>query len=597
VSALRALLDFVRPQRRRVLASAALAALTTACGVGLMGTSAWLLARAAQHPSIAVLQVAIVGVRAFGIGRAALRYLERLVSHDATLRLLEGARVALFRRLVPLAPARLADARAGDVLGRAVADIATLEGFPVRVLGPSLAALATALLVAAFLFRFGGGLAAAAMAGLVLAGVAVPGLATRWAAAAGRRSVGLRGALAADVTDAVRGIGDLLTFGAETTAVVRADGLGRAAAREQARATRVSALGVSAAALVADLTAITVLAIATASVGGGRVEPVTIAALTLLTLASFEAVATLPAAWGALGAMGASALRLAQLGAERPAVDEPPPGPSPRAVAAAPLFEARGLHFTYPGASRPALDGIDLRLETGRRIAVVGASGSGKSTLASLLLRFQAAPTGELLHRGIVISAWPGDVVREAIAWAGQTAHVFTGTLAENLRLAQPDASDAVVRDALERVRLGALVDRLPGGLDAWIGEEGQRLSGGERQRLALARALLRPAPLLLLDEPTAHVDTLTERHVLEEVRRAGEGRATLLVTHRLVGLDAFDEVVVLDRGRVAERGTAEVLRASGGLFARLLAAERSRLALEDGAFAESSGTPLLAGE
>ena len=202
-----------------------------------------------------------------------------------------------------------------------------------------------------------------------------------------------------------------------------------------------------------------------------------------------------------------------------------------------------------------------------------------------------------LLHRGIVISAWPGDVVREAIAWAGQTAHVFTGTLAENLRLAQPDASDAVVRDALERVRLGALVDRLPGGLDAWIGEEGQRLSGGERQRLALARALLRPAPLLLLDEPTAHLDTLTERHVLEEVRRAGEGRATLLVTHRLVGLDAFDEVVVLDRGRVAERGTAEVLRASGGLFARLLAAERSRLALEDAAFAESSGTPRLAGE
>ena len=150
-----ALLDFVRPQSRRVLASATLTALTTACGVGLMGTSAWLVARAAQRPSIAALQVAIVGVRAFGIGRATLRYLERLVSHDATLRLLEGARVALFRRLVPLAPARLVDARAGDVLGRAVADVATLEGFPVRVLGPSLAAAATAVLVAALLLPFG----------------------------------------------------------------------------------------------------------------------------------------------------------------------------------------------------------------------------------------------------------------------------------------------------------------------------------------------------------------------------------------------------------------------------------------------------------
>ena len=579
-----ALLDLVRPQVRRVLASAALSALTTACGVGLMGTSAWLVARAAQHPSIAALQVAIVGVRAFGIGRATLRYLERLVSHDATLRLLEGLRVGLFRRLVPLAPARLVDARAGDVLGRAVADVATLEGFPVRVLVPSLAAAATAALVSALLLPFGPALAAVAVCGFGVAGVVAPGLATRRAAAAGRRQVAQRGALAAEIADAVRGSGDLLTLGAEAAAAARADAIGHEAAREQARATRVAALGSSAAGLMADLTAVAVLVLATTS--AGRVAPARIAALTLLTLASFEAVAALPAAWSALGAMRASAQRLAELAAVHPAVDEPPPSASPRAVAGAPLFEARALHFTFPGARRPALAGIDLWLAAGRRVAVVGASGSGKSTLASVLLRFQPAPPATLFYRGVDVSSWPGDTVRGSIAWTGQTAHVFTGTLAENLRLAQPDATDAALREVLERVRLGALADRLPAGLDTWVGEEGHRLSGGERQRLALARALLRPGPLLLLDEPTAHLDTVTERQVLDEIRRAGDGRATLLVTHRLLGLDGFDEILVLDRGRVAERGTAAELRSSGGLFARLFAAQRSALALDDATFA-----------
>jgi thiol reductant ABC exporter CydC subunit len=583
---LRPLLGLLREHRSRVLAAAALSALTVACGIGLMGSSAWLLSRAAQHPSIAALQVAIVGVRAFGIGRAALRYLERLVSHDATLRLLEDLRVSLFRRLVPLAPARLVDRRGGDFLARALADVSTLEGLAVRVVGPSLAAAAVALLVAALLFPFGPRLAAVAVAGLVLAGAAAPGLATRLAAPAGRRLVALRAELAADVADGVRGSGDLLALGAEEAQAARVDATGREASRAQARAVRASALGSALAGLAADLTAIAILALAAGSASAGGVEPVAIASLTLLTLAGFEAVAALPAAWSALGAMGAAAARLDEVSHLRPAVEEPPAGaPLPSPAPGAALFEARGLRFAYPGAPRPALDGLDLALHAGRRVAVVGASGSGKSTLGSLLLRFQPSPPGALLHRGVDVRAWPGDAVRAAIAWAGQRPHVFTGTLAENLRLGRPAASDAELRDVLERVRLGPLLARLPDGLSSWVGEEGHRLSGGERQRLALARALLSAAPLLLLDEPTAHLDALTEREVMAAIHAAGEGRATLLVTHRLVGLDPFDEVLVLEDGRPAERGAAAALRAAGGPFARMLATQRAALALDDSVF------------
>jgi ABC-type transport system involved in cytochrome bd biosynthesis fused ATPase/permease subunit len=176
--------------------------------------------------------------------------------------------------------------------------------------------------------------------------------------------------------------------------------------------------------------------------------------------------------------------------------------------------------------------------------------------------------------------------VREAIALAAQRAHLFTGTLRENLALAAPDGTEREILAVLAAVRLDGLLAHLPNGLDTWIGEQGHQLSGGERQRLALARALLKDAPFLLLDEPTAHLDALTEREVMREIVRAGDGRGTLLVTHRLVGLEAFDEVMVLDHGRVAERGRARDLASSGGTFARLLDLQRSTAALGDDAFA-----------
>jgi ATP-binding cassette subfamily C protein CydC len=579
----RRLLRLARPERRGITLAVLLQGLTIASGIGLMGTSAWLLSKAALHPSIAALQVAIVGVRAFGVSRATLRYLERLVSHDVTLRLLARLRTALFRALAPLAPAGLLAHRGGDLLGRAIEDVGTLEGLCARVLGPSLAAVGIAALVAFVLWTWSGAVAVAALVGLAAGGGLAPRLSSRLAEGPGRRLVGLRGELAARLVDGVRGGADLLAFGREgdhASALARLD---REAVGEQSRLARASALGGSLSILAGDLTAVAVLALAVPSVTAARVDGVQLATLVLLTLASFEAVAPLPLAWHGLGAMREASRRLFELVDAPPAVVEASrPGPAP--IPGAPLVEIRDLRFTYPGASRPALDGVALRLEAGRRIAVVGPSGSGKSTLAHLLLRFWDPPPGSILLEGHDLRAWPSDEARARVAFAAQRAHVFTGTLRENLLLARPGAGDDELLAVLRAVRLPALVERLPRGLDSWVGQEGQRLSGGERQRLALARALLRPAPLLVLDEPTAHLDALTERDVLAEIRRAGEGRATLLVTHRLVSLEWFDEVLVLDGGRVAERGRAADLLARGGILARLLALQRSVDALGDDA-------------
>jgi thiol reductant ABC exporter CydC subunit len=382
--------------------------------------------------------------------------------------------------------------------------------------------------------------------------------------------------------DGLRGCPDLLALGREGDHAAAVATLDREVVSGQRDLARASSLGGALAVLITDLTAVAVLALAVPSVRGGRVDGVELAMLVLLTLASFEAVAPLPAAWHALGAMDEAGRRLFDLMDAAPAVAEPT-GAAPEPLAGAPLVEVRHLSFTYPGASRPALDDVSLRLEPGRRIAVVGPSGSGKSTLIHLLLRFWEAPAGAVFLDGHDLRDWPSDLARARMAFAAQRAHVFTGTLRENLLLARPEASDDEIRAVLASVGLDTLLSHLPEGQSAWVGQEGQQLSGGERQRLALARALLRRAPLLLLDEPTAHLDPVTEREVLAEIVRAGEERATLLVTHRLVGLEAFDEVLVLDRGQVAERGPAAELVARGGALARLVALQRSAELLSRG--------------
>jgi thiol reductant ABC exporter CydC subunit len=587
------LVTLLAPERARAALAALLLVLTVGAGVALLGTSGWLLSAAALQPSIAALSLAVVGVRAFGVSRAVLRYLERLASHDVTLRLLARLRVTVFRALVPLAPARLVSRRAGDLLSRLVEDVASLEALYVRVLGPSLAAVLLVLLAGLAILPFGLHLAVALLAGLALCGTLVPWLAWRLGRGPGQRLAALRGELAARLVDGVQGQAELLAFGGEDDHARAVARLSRGAVAEQQRLARASALGTALVGLGTDLTTFGVLALAVPAVRSGVLDGVHLAVVTLLALASFEAVAALPAAWQGLGAAGESARRVFETIDLAPAVRDPAlPAPStgsPR------VLEVRDLRFAYPGETMRVLDGVSLRLEPGRRVAVVGRSGSGKSTLVHLLLRFWDVTQGAVALDGRDVREWPQERVRSAIAFAAQRAQLFTGSLRENLLLAAPGASEDELRAVLADVRLETLVARLPAGLDTWVGEQGQQLSGGERQRLALARALLRPrAPFLLLDEPTSHLDPTTEREVLAAIVRAGEGRATLLVTHRLVGLESFDEVAVMERGRIVERGRAAQLREAGGRFARLLALQSASalLAGESPSDAEGGDTP-----
>jgi len=567
---LRRALRFLDRVRGRVGLAAFLQFATTAAGIGLMVTSARLISRAALGPSIAALQVAIVGVRTFGIGRAALRYCERWVSHDTTLRLLAEVRVTVYRAIEPLAPARLMGHRSGDLLERLVDDVELLENAFARVVAPALAAALVAALMTALALEAGTLAAAMALAGFVAAALLAPGLAGRLADRAGAAAVALRGELAGLAVDIDQGAPELVALGREDDWLAALAASSGRLAGEQGRAARAMAIGGALVGLATDVTAVATLAMAALAVRGGRLSGVALAGVVLLVLAAFDVLPALAASRSARGATQAGARRLFEL------VDTAPPTADPgRPVALGPptALELRGLSFTYPGQPRPALDDVSLRLEPGRLVAVVGPSGSGKSTLAHLLMRFWDVAPGRLWMDGHDLRDYALRDSRGRVALVPQRVDLLADTLRANLLLARPSASP---EEVLRAARLAGLLDvlaTLPEGWETWIGEQGARLSGGERQRLALARALLKDAPWLVLDEPTSHLDPPSARSVLQAIRALPAG--TLLISHALSGLECADEILVLDRGRVVERGSPAVLAGRGGRFQEMLELER----------------------
>jgi len=554
--------------------SALLGFATVGSGIGLMATAAWIIARAALHPSIAVLQVAIVGVRFFGIARGVFRYLERLVSHQTTFRLLARLRVWFYERIEPLAPARLGGYHSGDLLSRIGADIDTLENFFLRVLAPPAIALLVTLAMALFFAALDLRLALALVAYLALAGIGVPLLTRRLGQQSGQGTVAARADLSAALVDGVQGLPDLVTYehAARQLDTIRA--LSARIRREQAHMARVG--GLDAALGASGLAVVTVLALAIPLVEAGKLDGVLLAVLALATISSFEAVLPLPQAFQHLESNLEAARRLFDLVDAAPAVIDPPnplppPGRSDLVV--------RDLRFRYAPGDPPALDGISFTLPQGGTLAIVGASGAGKSTLVSLLARFWDYGEGAILLGGHDLRCYRQDDVRAQLAIVRQDTHLFSGTIRDNLRLARPGATDVELDAAAELAQLDTFVAALPQGYDTWIGEQGLALSGGERQRLAIARAALKDAPILVLDEATANLDAVTEQAVMEAVGRAMRGRTTLVITHRLVGLEEVDEILVLDAGRVVERGRHADLLARGGAYRRLWDLQRHELA------------------
>ncbi|MFD7241413.1 thiol reductant ABC exporter subunit CydD [Streptomyces massasporeus] len=563
-------------RRGRLGLALLLGSLALGSAVGLMATSGWLISRASQHPPVLYLMMAVTATRAFGIGRAVFRYAERLVSHDAVLRMLADTRVAVFRRLERLAPAGLRRVRRGDLLSRLVADVDALQDYWLRWLLPAGAAVVVSAASVGFTAWLLPDAGAVLAAGLLAAGIGVPLITGAVARRAEHRLAPARGVLATRVTDLLTGTAELTVAGAlpERTARTReADGV---LTRIASRAAAATALGDGLTALISGLTVTAAALVGAQAVAAGRLDGVTMAVVVLTPLAAFEAVLGLPLAVQYRQRVRRSAERVYEvLDAPEP-VREPE---RPRQAPASPFpLVVAGLTARHTGQDRDALAGLDLTLEEGRRIAVVGPSGSGKTTLAQVLLRFLDAQEGSYTLAGVDAYGLRSDDVRGLVGLCAQDAHLFDSSLRENLLLARKDAGEDHLRAALGRARLLDWADSLPDGLDTLVGEHGARLSGGQRQRLALARALLADFPVLVLDEPAEHLDLPTADALTADLLAATTGRTTLLITHRLAGLEAVDEVIVLDEGRVVQRGPyAELLAADGplrGMAEREAAAE-----------------------
>ncbi|MFI1681557.1 thiol reductant ABC exporter subunit CydD [Streptomyces sp. NPDC020607] len=572
--------DAARARRGRLALALLLGSLALASAVGLMATSGWLISRASEQPPVMYLMIAVTATRAFGIGRAVFRYAERLVSHDAVLRMLADTRVAVYRRLERLAPAGLRGTRRGDLLSRLVADVDALQDYWLRWLLPAASAAvvgAGAVGFTAWLLPEAGAVLAA---GLLAAGVAVPLVSGAVARRAERKLAPARGVLATRVADLLTGAAELTVAGALKRRTAKAGEADAELTRIASRGATATALGDGLGALVTGLTVAAAALVGVQAVHDGRLSGVALAAVVLTPLAAFEAVMGLPLAVQYRQRVLKSAERVYEV------LDAPVPVPEPAEPAQAPQapfpLRVEGLRARYEGQDRDALAGVGLTLERGRRIAVVGPSGSGKTTLAQVLLGFLGAYEGTYTLGGTNalggsgVAALDGDTVRRMVGLCAQDAHIFDSSVRENLLLAKKDATDDELRDALERARLDDWAYALPDGLDTLVGEHGARLSGGQRQRLALARALLADFPVLVLDEPAEHLDLPTADALTADLLAATEGRTTLLITHRLAGLDAVDEVIVLDAGRVAQRGTYAELAAEEGPLRRMLDVERA---------------------
>ncbi|WP_405188250.1 thiol reductant ABC exporter subunit CydD [Streptomyces anulatus] len=560
-------------QRGRLTLALLLGSLAVGSAVGLMAVSGWLISRASEEPPVMYLMMAVTATRAFGIGRAVFRYAERLVSHDAVLKLLAELRVAVYRGLERIAPGGLRTTRRGDLLSRLVADVDALQDYWLRWLLP----VGTAVVVGTAAAGFTGWLLPEAgvilAVGLLVAGVGVPLVSGACARRTERQLAPARAALATRVADLLGSTAELTVAGALPARQTRLRAADTLLTRIASRAAAATALGGGLSALVCGLTVVAAATVAVPAVNDGRLSGVALAVVVLTPLAAFEAVTGLPLAVQYRQRVARSAERVFEV------LDAPVPVREPETPAEEPAspfpLEVRGLSARYPGARHDALASLDLTLTRGRRIAVVGPSGSGKTTLAQVLLRFLGASSGTYRLGGVEASALDSDTVRRSVGLCAQDAHVFDSSIRENLRLARPGATDAELRDALSRARLLDWVLALPEELDTPVGEHGARLSGGQRQRLALARALLADFPVLVLDEPAEHLDLPTADALTVDLLDATRGCATVLITHRLTGLDTVDEVLVLDAGRVVQRGPYAELAAEDGPLRRMLERER----------------------
>ena len=540
---LRRLLRLAGPVRGWMLLAVLTSFGALAANIALMTAAPYLISRATLVTGFAAITVAVTAVRGFAIARAALRYSERYVVHLAALRVLTEIRVWLFRAIEPLAPGGLRTFRSGDLLARTVADVDTLDAFFVRGFVPPAAAVLAVAFACAIVAVFEPVLGLVLLALLAVGGIAVPLSTRRRSRRPSERAIAARAELHAGLASDLSGLADLTAYGREGRLGEDLVGWSRAMERERRTLASIRGAATAAGSILAGVAGLAVLALAIPGVRDGGIEGVFLASLPLVAFAAFEAVQPLGDAFREVELSRAAAVRTFEL------TDAPAPVPEPAhalPVPSHPSVELRHVRFRYDERFPLVLDDLSLSLRQGEWLGLTGPSGAGKTTVVSLLLRFVDAGSGTVLLDGVDVRRFGSDQVRERIGVVPQQVYLFNGTLRDNLLVADGGADDTRIARACDRAGLGAFVRSLPSGLDTLVGDDGLKLSGGERQRVAIARVFLKDAPILILDEATANLDSETESEVLANVREFARGKSVLVISHRPAALELADRVTTL---------------------------------------------------
>ncbi|MTH46728.1 heme ABC transporter ATP-binding protein/permease CydC [Intestinirhabdus alba] len=566
---MRALLPYLTLYKRHkwmLTLGIVLAIVTLLASIGLLTLSGWFLSASAVAGVAGIYSfnymLPAAGVRGAAIVRTAGRYFERLVSHDATFRVLQHLRIYTFSKLLPLSPSGLARYRQGELLNRVVADVDTLDHLYLRVISPLVGAFAVIVVVTLGLSVLDVTLAATLGGIMLLTLLIIPPIFYLAGKRNGQNLTHLRGLYRQQLTAWLQGQAELTLFSASERYRAQMENTELQWHDAQRRQSELTALSQVLMLLVGGVAVLMMLWMASGGVGGNSQPGALIALFVFCALAAFEALAPVTGAFQHLGQVIASALRISEL------TGQPPEVIFPQGDAAAPAQIALALRevcFSYPGQAQRALEAVSFQAAPGEHIAILGRTGCGKSTLLQLLTRAWDPQRGEILLNERPLGTLGEATLRRSIGVVPQRVHLFSATLRDNLLLAAPDADDEALAAMLRRVGLEKLLDG--SGLNGWLGEGGRQLSGGELRRLAIARALLHDAPLLLLDEPTEGLDAATESQILELLAEVMRGKTVLMVTHRLRGLARFDRIIVMDNGQIIEQGNHADLLACRGRY------------------------------
>ncbi|MCU6664373.1 heme ABC transporter ATP-binding protein/permease CydC [Silvania hatchlandensis] len=543
-----------------------LAILTLLASIGLLTLSGWFLSASAVAGFAGLYSfnymLPAAGVRGTAIARTAGRYFERVVSHDATFRVLQHLRITTFSKLLPLSPAGLARYRQGELLNRVVADVDTLDHLYLRVISPLVGAFVVIVVVTLGLSLLDGTIALALGGIMLLTLFLLPPLFYRAGKSTGENLTRLRGEYRQQLTSWLQGQAELTIFGASRRYRAQMENTEMSWHEAQRKQSELTALSQALMLLIGGFAVIAMLWMASGGVGGNTQPGALIALFVFCALAAFEALAPVTGAFQHLGQVVASALRITQITSQQPEVQfSTASSDVPERLA----LRLTDVSFAYEGQAQPALDNVNLTIPAGAHVAVLGRTGCGKSTLLQLLTRAWDPAQGQIQFNDTPLMQIGEKALRQSVSVVPQRVHLFSATLRENLLLAAPGAADDVLSAMLAKVGLHKLLE--DEGLNSWLGEGGRQLSGGELRRLAIARALLHDAPLMLLDEPTEGLDATTERQILDLLAKEMQDKTLLMVTHRLRGLADFDQIIVMDNGKIIEQGSHAELLAKQGRY------------------------------